>query len=175
MNKTKMDGITFIVNFIDNADELFEFLTSTVQWDERMTARKTASFGKAYDYSQISYPFQEFLPELTTINGKICRTIGFQPNNCLINYYLNGKSKMGYHSDQIDILADGTGVAIVSLGETRTLKFRNIDNTGHFVSFELTAGSLIYMTQEVQALWQHAIPKSDTENGRISLTFRNIK
>lgn len=139
-----------------------------------MTARKTASFGKAYNYSQIEYPYQEFLPELEVINKKLKTVIGFEPNNSLINYYLDGKSKMGYHSDQTDILATGTGIAIVSVGETRTLKFRNIENPDLFISYELTSGSLVYMTQEIQALWQHSIPKSDTENGRISLTFRQI-
>jgi len=167
-------GITFIENFIDNPDELFELLLDKVQWDERMVARKTASFGKAYNYSQMSYPFQAFLPELEQINNKINLTIGFAPNNCLINYYLDGKSKMGYHSDQIDILEKGTGVAILSIGETRSLKFRKILNPEEVLSYELQPGSLIYMTQEVQAIWQHAIPKADTEKGRISLTFRKI-
>lgn len=59
-----MEGIIHIENFIDNPNELFDFLTSTVKWDERMTARKTANFGKAYNYSQIDYPYQDFLPEL---------------------------------------------------------------------------------------------------------------
>jgi len=167
-------GITFIENFIDNPDELFELLLDKVQWDERMVARKTASFGKAYNYSQMSYPFQAFLPELEQINSKINLAIGFEPNNCLINYYLDGKSKMGYHSDQIDILEKGTGVAILSIGETRSLKFRKILKPEEVLSYELQPGSLIYMTQEVQAIWQHAIPKADTEKGRISLTFRKI-
>lgn len=170
-----IDGITYLENFINSPDELFSQLTSTVNWDERMSARKTASFGKAYNYSQIDYPFQDFLPELQLIIQNLIPLIGFEPNNCLINYYLDGKSKMGYHSDQTDILETNTGIAIVSLGETRELKFRNIKNPELFVNYQLPKGSLIYMTQEVQTEWQHAIPKSDTTNGRISLTFRQIK
>jgi alkylated DNA repair dioxygenase AlkB len=73
---------------------------------------------------------------------------------------------MGYHSDQTDILENGTGIAIVSLGETRSLTFRNIADPAEFHAYELPSGSLIYMTQEVQANWQHAIPKSDTYRGR---------
>ena len=168
-------GITYKENFINKPDEFFERLITTVLWDDRMTARKTASFGKAYNYSQMDYPFQAFLPELEEINNKINVVIGFKPNNCLINYYLDGRSKMGYHSDQTDILEADTGIAIVSLGETRSLKFRNIANPEQFLTYELPSGSLIYMTQAVQANWQHAIPKSDTNNGRISLTFRKIK
>jgi alkylated DNA repair dioxygenase AlkB len=169
-----MDGIILIENFIQNPIELYLLLTQNVKWDERMTARKTASFGKAYNYSQIEYPFQEFLPELKSIINNLTPIIGFEANNCLINYYMDGKSKMGYHSDQTDILEPNTGIAIVSVGETRFLKFRSIENPEKFIEYELTEGSLVYMTQEIQTLWQHSIPKSNTENGRISLTFRKI-
>lgn len=170
-----MEGITYIEDFINNPAELFDLLKSSVDWDERMFARKTASFGKAYNYSQISYPFQEFTPELEEIVELVNSKVGFEPNNCLINYYLDGKSKMGFHSDQTDILFDGTGVGIVSIGETRILRFRNIENREITKDFELPSGSFIYMTNEIQDEWQHSIPKSDTENGRMSLTFRKMK
>lgn len=169
-----MVGILFIDNFIENPNVLFENLKENIQWDERMTARKTASFGKAYNYSQIDYPFQEFTEELKEINQKIAESIGFEPNNCLINYYPDGKSKMGYHSDQIDILEPKTGIAIISVGAIRTLKFRNILNRDLFENYELTSGSLIYMSQEVQKIWQHSIPQSNTNEGRISITLRRM-
>lgn len=170
-----MNGITFIESFIDNPTELFRELKNNVDWDERMSARKTASFGNAYNYSQISYPFQEFTPELNKIIESINKTLEFKPNNCLINYYMNGKSKMGFHSDQTDILYENTGVGIVSIGETRVLRFRNIADRELIKDFELPSGSFIYMTNEIQDEWQHSIPKSDTENGRMSLTFRKMK
>ncbi len=169
-----MDGTIFLHDFISNHTALYNKLVAEIAWDTRMAARKTASFGKAYNYSQLEYPYQEFLPELQEIIYNLKPIIGFEPNNCLVNYYMDGKSKMGYHSDQTDILMDNTGIAIVSIGATRILKFRNINEPDIFVDFELTNGSLIYMTQEVQDVWQHAIPKSDTEDGRISLTFREM-
>ncbi|KAA2239012.1 alpha-ketoglutarate-dependent dioxygenase AlkB [Chitinophaga agrisoli] len=101
--------------------------------------------------------------------------LGFTPNNCLINFYMDGTSKMGYHSDQTDILAAGTGVVIISLGATRVLRFRNIADKEQVVDFPLPSGSLIYMTQELQGVWQHAIPAADTDEGRMSLTFRKMK
>ncbi len=169
-----MNGIIHIENFIENPGWLFEWLIRSVNWDESMTARKTASFGKAYNYSQMHYPFVEFPEEISKIIEKIEPVVGFKANNCLLNYYLDGKSKMGYHSDQVDILARSTGVAIISVGETRILKFRSIHNPGEFVSYKLEPGSLIFMTQEVQDEWQHCIPPSNTESGRISMTFREL-
>lgn len=170
-----MNGITFISNFVADPEALFISLRDNVLWDERMTARKTASFGVAYNYSQMSYPFQAFTPELQEIVTAISNTLGFTPDNCLINYYPDGKSKMGYHADQTDILTEGTGIAIVSVGETRTLRFKNIQDPAELVDFPLNAGSLIYMTQAVQDEWLHAIPAADTGHGRMSLTFRSIK
>jgi alkylated DNA repair dioxygenase AlkB len=170
-----MEGITYIDKFLDNPDLLFQFFKENVVWDERMAVRKTASFGMAYNYSQISYPFKEMPSELKKICNKVKDVIGFEPNNCLINYYLDGKSKMGFHSDQTDILEENTGIVIVSLGETRILRFRRINNNEEVRDFELPSGSLIYMTQKVQNDWQHSIPKSDTENGRMSLTLRRIR
>ncbi len=169
-----MTGITLIEHYIESPAELFTFLISNIAWDERMTARKTASYGVAYNYSQIHYPYLDLLPELVAINKMLQPVVGFESNNCLINYYPDGKSKMGYHSDQTDILEDGTGIAIVSLGATRQLKFRKIAANDEVVSFDLPAGSLVYMTQAIQAAWQHAIPASDTMEGRISLTFRRL-
>lgn len=169
-----ISGIKLIEKFIDHPERLFEELIRDIKWDERMTARKTASFGVAYNYSQMAYPFQPFPQKIVSIIQQLEPKIGFELNNCLINYYETGKAKMGYHSDQIDHLAANTGIAIVSLGETRTLRFRNIHDPLIVENYELQSGSLIYMTQEVQTEWQHAIPKSGTENGRISMTFRNI-
>lgn len=170
-----MKGITHIDYFIDEPACLFDVLNTSIIWDERMTARKTASFGKAYNYSQMAYPYKEFLPELNVLIKQVEPVIGFEPNNCLINYYPDGKSKMGYHSDQTDILVEGTGIAIISLGETRTLKFRNIEDPEQFLSYDLASGSLIYMTKDIQKAWQHSITKATTNKGRLSLTFREIK
>lgn len=169
-----MKGVTYIEDFIENASSLFDVLVKDIVWDERMHARKTASYGKAYNYSQMSYPYQKFLPELEQMRLKIIPVLNFTPNNCLINYYLDGSSKMGYHSDQTDILEEETGVAIVSLGAERILRFRNIADNENIVDYKLASGSLFYMTQEVQDEWQHAIPKSDTHEGRLSLTFRAL-
>jgi len=82
---------------------------------------------------------------------------------------------MGFHSDQTDILEKDTGVAIASLGESRILRFRNIIDKTIKRDYELASGSLLYMTQEIQDEWQHALIKSTTEKSRMSLTFRQLK
>lgn len=169
-----IDGTLYIDNFIDNDSFLFNILRDNADWDKRMTSRLTTSFGVSYDYSGISYPDIPIPYYLLDIVSRINDTVGFTPNNCLINYYLDGRSKMGYHSDRTDILVPNTGVVIISLGSTRTLRFKNISN-GDIVDFNLKSGSLFYMSDVVQSLWKHSIPTCDSNDGRMSLTFRNIR
>lgn len=109
MNKP---NLIIIENFISNAESLFKEIRDSVNWDERIKARKTASFGVAYNYSGITYPEIQMMACLVPICRKIDSTIGFYPNNCLMNYYVDGNSKMGYHSDSTAELKEETGVAI---------------------------------------------------------------
>ena len=169
-----IEGTFLTPDFVINPDLLFHTILENTLWDERMQTRKTASFGVAYNYAPMSYPFQEMLPDIALLCEKIHTQTGFTPNNCLINLYSNGASKMGYHSDQIDILAPNTGIAILSLGEVRTLRFRKTNHKEEKIALDLPNGSLFYMDQNVQKTWQHAIPKKKTEKARMSLTFRQI-
>lgn len=170
-----MKEIIYLAHFYPDHKQLFDHLIPTTRWDERMASRKTASFGKAYNYSQIQYPNQPFSPFLQSLVEKVDRQLGFKPNNCLLNYYLDGNSKMGFHSDQTDILQSNTGVAILSLGVMRTLRFRSIANKDLVKDYPLIGGSLLYMPNNIQDSWQHAIPKSADTGSRISLSFRALK
>lgn len=159
--------------FLENPGTLFITLKDTVAWDERMKARKTASFGVPYDYSQIAYPETEMLPQLVDACKLIEKELGFYPNNCLLNYYHDGNSSMGFHSDSSADLAFGTGVAIISLGSVRNIVYRSKSNFSEF-SYPLLSGSLLYMSQEMQENWLHAIPRAANAGERISLTFRKL-
>lgn len=165
-------GTNLISNFIDS-DILISLMN--LDYDMSMRARWTTSFGKSYDYSGKTYPYVEMPDFLTNLIPGISDIVGFTPNNCLINLYHDGKSSMGYHSDNTDILADGTGVVIVSIGATRILRFRNIADPTNIVDYTLDGGSIFYMTGDLQNDWMHSIPKSDVDDARISLTFRKIR
>jgi alkylated DNA repair dioxygenase AlkB len=100
--------------------------------------------------------------------------LGFVPNNCMLNFYEDGNSSMGFHSDSSEELEAGTGVAIVSLGSVRSLVFRSKADKAIEHDYPLQPGSLVGMTKEVQDHWLHAIPKIEGAGPRISLTFRSI-
>lgn len=187
------------------ADDLFLLLRATTQWNQQMASRFTASFGVPYEYSGISYETLAMPDRVNDVAKKLAHKLGFLPNNCLLNYYLTSNSKMGYHSDDTQQLAKGTGVAIVSLGQSREMTFKHKTQPDITHRYMLTHGSLLYMDDKVQQDWLHAIPKlansgaqevsgqendnqegtlqrgglqedsMQKENSRISLTFRQLK
>jgi len=166
-------NITLIPDYINDTSLLLSNLLA-LDYDKSMSSRWTASFGKSYDYSGKTYPYIPIPDFINDLIPMISATIGFTPNNCLINLYHDGRSSMGYHSDNIDILKPNTGVVILSIGSTRTLRFKNKLDSGDIIDYILSDGSLFYMDADIQNNWLHSIPKSDVMGNRISLTFRFI-
>lgn len=161
---------------VPNQEALYNEILFSTAWDERMRVRKTASYGVPYDYGSMRYeespPFPPFLEELAHEVQRLC---GYMPNNCLLNYYPDETSSIGFHSDSAQNLEPGTGVAIVSLGSSRTMFFREKKNRSNELSQELFPGSLLFMPLDMQLDWLHAVPKSTTPcGGRISVTLRLV-
>lgn len=159
--------------FYPHHEALFAKLLAVVRWDESMKARKTASFGEPYDYSQMSYETSQMLPQLVDVADCLLARLNVSFNNCLLNLYETGQNTMGFHSDRTDNLLEGTGVAIVSLGSARAITFRSMDQT-LYVDHALLPGSLLYMNAGVQNHWMHAIRKQEGVGPRISLTWRAV-
>jgi alkylated DNA repair dioxygenase AlkB len=168
--------ITIRPNFLTPtaATELYIQLRDRIDWDLRMSARKTACYGLSYDYSGVSYENKPMHPLLQPLCVQLAETLGFEPNSCLINYYVDGRSKMGFHSDEIDNLEANTQIIIISLGTERKLSFRSKADYSQRRQYLLPHGSLLYMSQRTQELWSHAIKRANVLDGRISLTFRRI-
>lgn len=169
-----MEDVLQIVDFIKDPKTLYQQLMTQVEWDNRLASRKTASFGKAYNYAPMEYEEQDFLPCLQELLAPLDAILGFLPNNCLLNWYPDGQSKMGFHADQTTLMVAGTGVAIISLGATRALHFRQMEDYSQRYQVQLPAGSLLYMSNALQKTWQHALPKSATIEPRLSLSFRKL-
>jgi alkylated DNA repair dioxygenase AlkB len=131
------------LEFVSSPGELYEHLVSDVPWDERMRARKTANCGVAYNYSGMTYATLPMHPRLVPILDRLEQKLGHRPNNCLLNYYPDGDSTMGFHSDSEEEIVLGTGVAIVSLGAERAITFRSKQDRQVEYRYALPSGSLL--------------------------------
>lgn len=169
-----IDQIIFIKDFIPNSRLLFDKLVTNTNWNENMKARKTACFGEPYDYSELVYDFHPMNEDMENISNLIHSKIGFKPNNCLLNYYENGDSRMRFHGDTITMLEPDTGIVIVSVGSSRIFQVRRKSSPTEVYNYILPCGSLFYMPNSIQEDWQHGLPKVVSDDGRISLTFRKM-
>ncbi len=161
-------------NFLQNSLELFKKLQKNTSWDQRLKSRKTASFGVPYNYSGINYPEVALPLEFESIGQKLLQRLGFMPNSCLLNYYPDGQASIGYHADTAVPMQSGTGVAIISLGATRSIYYKSIKEPKEVFKYPLSSGSLLYMEPRIQKSWKHALPKKAGVGSRISLSFRHL-
>jgi alkylated DNA repair dioxygenase AlkB len=169
-------SVRLLADFLPNSHALYEHLAASITWDTRIRARKSASFGLPYNYSGIEWPAAPFPDAIDALLARVAAEVRFEPNNCLANFYPDGKSTMGFHSDSTAELEPGTGIAVLSLGAERTITFRRADDKSVSESHRLLSGSLLWMSPEMQADWRHAIlAEESATGGRISLTFRCMK
>jgi len=167
-------GILEIEGFLENPDEWFERFATGLAWNRRMQSRYTYTFGYAYDPGY-GLRFVRNMPGyFEPLLKKLNQVFGFSPNNCLVNYYPDGRHYIGFHSDQGEELKSGSGVAIMSLGAVRTMVIRRIDYPDAKFFYPLKPGSVIHMNDEIQKTWEHGIPKQAGKGPRISLSFRHL-
>ncbi len=171
-----MENLNIIIekSFLTYPDALYTNLMRKLKWDKTIGMRKTASFGVPYNYSGLTYKATGMQPLLLPVCQQLTSYLGFRPNNCLVNYYADGDSTMGKHSDETDFLEPGTGIAIVSIGHDREIVFTNKKDQALEQGYTLTNGSLLYMDIDSQNHWLHSVRKQDNKKGRMSLTFRSI-
>jgi alkylated DNA repair dioxygenase AlkB len=174
MVPSPLPEIRYLPGFVAHPESLYLQVQRETVWDERMAARRTASFGVAYNYSGISYPDVPMPEAIGRLASDIAGAVAHPINNCLANLYRDGGSTMGFHSDSTAELAPESKVAVLSLGHARTLTFRRKEDRLRRLEYLLAPGSLLIMMPSVQAEWQHALLKATDAGPRISLTFRHI-
>ena len=170
------DVAFFRPGFVAGSQELFDRLAAEVAWDDRIRTRRVASFGVPYNYSGTIWPETPIPAPLVPVLAAVAGAVGYEPNNCLANYYPTGDSTMGYHADSVAELEPCTGISIVSLGAARAISFRRDADRSKVHELLLEGGSLLHMTAAMQSAWRHAVLRAESVSaGRISLTFRRIK
>ena len=50
-----IDGVVYVADFLTGHEAVLAWALRAVKWDERIQARKTASYGLPYDYAGLSY------------------------------------------------------------------------------------------------------------------------
>lgn len=93
-------------------------------------------------------------------------------DTCLLNWYRTGADKIGMHSDH-----EALGVlnAVVTVSLTFIHKTKGPNGRYATIKVPLNNTDLVLMAGCCQELWTHGINKEDTDESRISLTYRLIQ
>jgi alkylated DNA repair dioxygenase AlkB len=125
-----------------------------------------------FEYSGKSMIPQKIPDIIGSIKLQIERDFGIEFSGILANYYPDGNSSMGYHSDPIEDKWDNKFI-VISFGDTRNFIFREIENKDTKITYEFKDGDLIYMFDDCQDRYEHSVRKKKQDGGeRISLVFK---
>jgi alkylated DNA repair dioxygenase AlkB len=169
----RIPALRYLPGALADADASFARLTDEIGWEDRMRARRTASFGQPYNYSGQVYAAAPMPPLVAAIAYQAAALAGHPFDNCLLNLYEGGRNTMGFHHDSYDGLVETSWIAIASLGAARAIVFRSVDHRARD-QLVLEHGSVLLMNRAIQLAWAHAIPRSPSAGPRISLTFRRF-
>lgn len=137
--------------------------------------------GVTYRYSGKTRPANSWTPYVLAIKAEVEKKTGQTYNFALINYYPDGKSKLGWHSDDERDIIPGSMIASVSFGATRDFQVRTKPTErggkpGEIINIPLAGGDLLTMEGDFQKEFKHSVPaRAGVRSYRINLTFRQVK
>jgi alkylated DNA repair dioxygenase AlkB len=164
--------------WLGGADELFDRLIRVVPW----RAERRRMYDRVVDVPRLLcfYGEDETLPDPMLTQAKKALEDHYRPElgepfaTAGLCLYRDGRDSVAWHGDTIGRgRKEDTIVAILSLGEPRTLMLRPAGGGGPTLRHDVGHGDLLVMGGSCQRTWQHAVPKSSKPAGpRISVQFR---
>ncbi|MEB3317615.1 MAG: alpha-ketoglutarate-dependent dioxygenase AlkB [Cyanobacteriota bacterium] len=139
--------------------------------------------GCAYRYSGLVECPHPWTEPLSQVRDRLEAHLGVGFNCLLLNRYRDGRDRMGWHADDEPELVADHPIASLSLGASRTLRFRPRPGGAPAegdppepLSVELADGDLLLMAAPTQRYWQHGLPsRLGVKSERFNLTFRAVQ
>jgi alkylated DNA repair dioxygenase AlkB len=142
--------------------------------------------GLRYRYSGLVHQPHPWTPATETLRRLLAAGLGCSFNSLLLNRYRDGNDRMGWHADDEPELVAEAPIASISLGVSRSLRFRprpgrhgqaaDGEETPAPLGLELHEGDLLVMDPPTQQHWHHALPaRRRLREERLNLTFRRIR
>jgi alkylated DNA repair dioxygenase AlkB len=164
--------------WITGADALFDQLVEVVPWQ----AERRMMYERVVDVPRLLcfYGEGEALPDPALATAKAMLDTHYADElgepfvTAGLCLYRDGRDSVAWHGDRIGrSRTEDTMVAIISVGDPRTLALRPRGGGGPTLRHELGHGDLIVMGGSCQRTWEHAVPKTARPVGpRISIQFR---
>lgn len=163
--------LDWLPRWVQGSDSLFERLRDQVSWSRYRMKMYDREVDQPRLFARIG---EEELVRFPLL-GEMARALGDRYHerfcSCWANLYRDGRDSVAWHGDRQGRKRHTALVADVSLGAPRGFLLRP-KGGGVSRRFDLGRGDLLVMGGTCQRTYDHAVPKSTTEEPRISLTFR---
>ena len=133
--------------------------------------------GCGYRYSGLDNIVEPWSATASMLRDQLTELSGWRFNSLLLNFYRDGRDAMGFHADDEPELDPQAPIASLSLGASRTLRFKpKRGHQGEPLNLELAHGDLLLMEPPTQQHWLHGLPKRlRVSEPRLNLTFRVVR
>ena len=157
---SKLDDSTTFTHFFSNRYAAyygtFSYCYGNNTFHEARDFSENPYLQKVLNYVEIVYPHLKF-------------------NSAMIHKYNSGESFIPQHSDNEQDIVEGSLIATISLGETRTFRFQEVGASKCCDVLKLYHGDSLIMSQNSQMYFTHGIPKENVTGKRLSITLRLLK
>lgn len=167
--------ITYTPGFVDaaTAHAWFDELRDVVPW----RTERRRMYDREVDVPRLLGSFRlddgELPPAIASARDRVEAATRERYTGVGLNRYRDGNDSVAPHHDHLNELVPGHPIALLSLGDVRTMQIRSQDRPRRAIDVELEPGSLLVMSYETQLHWLHGVAKTKREVGeRISLAFR---
>jgi len=169
------------------SDTVFQKLKDEISWKEMyhndipvnrlvsVQASTANGLTPLYRFPNDSYFKPEnWTPTMNVIKEIVEKRLSHPINHGKIQFYENGLSYIGPHSDKTLDIAKGSCIINMSLGGTRTFVLRN-KTTFEQQNIKLPHNSILMFGLNTNMKWTHGVPKEpEMHEERISIVFRDI-
>ncbi|MDH6144622.1 alkylated DNA repair dioxygenase AlkB [Kitasatospora sp. GP30] len=170
--------IDVLPGWLTGSDALFEHLAAQVPWraERRQMYDNVVSVPRLLAHYREGEPLPH--PVLAAardaLSAHYAEELGEPFVTAGLCLYRDGRDSVAWHGDRIGRgRTHDTMVAILSVGEPRTLALRPCDGGAAQHRLPLGHGDLVVMGGSCQRTWEHAVPKTARGAGpRISIQFR---
>ncbi|RMG15007.1 MAG: alpha-ketoglutarate-dependent dioxygenase AlkB [Deltaproteobacteria bacterium] len=162
--------VEYAPGWLEGHEWLFEHLRRTTRW----RAKQRPMYERIVHVPRLLAAVPDHGPGhpiLWTCARLLSARYGFDLSSISMAYYRDGNDSVAPHGDRLGRRANDAVVAIVAVGERRTLRL-NPREGGPGLSFQVGWGDLFVMGGTCQRTYLHGIPKAKRAGPRISIQYR---
>jgi alkylated DNA repair dioxygenase AlkB len=158
---------------LERAREWFDALRNGIAW----RSERRMMYDREVDVPRLVSSFRlgdgDAPPSVLEAHRRVADATGASFTSVGLNLYRDGRDSVAPHNDHTDEIAEGQPIALLSLGAARRMTIRSKTRPQRRFDLDLEPGSLLVMSYETQAAYDHGIPKTKEPIGeRISMAFR---